>query len=109
MVQIGKQISLKENLIYSSSCSPYERHPGLPPADPYYGGGLPPHGPPPPIDPYHNYDPYQKYYAGRARDPEYPGQRFVIDFDHIRKNKILVVFFLVNMIYIQIIVMIHME
>lgn len=54
---------------------PYERHPGLPPADPYYGGGLPPHGPPPPIDPYHNYDPYQKYYAGRARDPEYPGQR----------------------------------
>ncbi|UJR13860.1 hypothetical protein I4U23_000868 [Adineta vaga] len=58
---------------YSSSRS-YDRHLEAPPIDPYYSSGLP-HGPPPPMDPYQNYDPYQKYYASRPRDPEYPGQR----------------------------------
>ncbi|CAF1220274.1 unnamed protein product [Adineta ricciae] len=58
---------------YGSSRS-YDRHPAPPPIDPYYSGGLP-HGPPPPMDHYQNYDPYQKYYASRPRDPEYPGQR----------------------------------
>jgi len=30
------------------------------------------------VDPYQNYDPYQKYYASRPRDPEFPGQRLVL-------------------------------
>ena len=93
MVRVGKEIFLKENRIYFFSSSAYDRHPGLPPADPYYGGGLP-HAPPPPADPYHNYDPYQKYYANRPRDPEYPAQRFVIDFNRSSKKRRLTLFFL---------------
>jgi hypothetical protein len=58
---------------------PYDRHLGIPPVDPYYGSGLP-RGPPAAVDPYHNYDSYQKYYASRPRDPEFPGQQFVIVF-----------------------------
>jgi len=53
---------------------PYDHHLAIPPVDPYYGSGLP-QGPPPAVDPYHNYDPYQKYYASRPRDPEFPDQR----------------------------------
>jgi hypothetical protein len=49
----------------------YDRNQGTSPVDPYYGGGIPP-GPPPNVDPYHNYDPYQKFYANRPRDPEFP-------------------------------------
>jgi hypothetical protein len=49
----------------------YERNPGTSPVDPYYGGALP-QGPPTSVDPYHSYDPYQKFYASRPRDPEYP-------------------------------------
>ncbi len=61
----------------------YDRNQGAAPADPYYGGPLPP-GPPSNVDPYHNYDPYPKYYAGRPRDPDFsvpasqnPPARFV--------------------------------
>jgi hypothetical protein len=50
----------------------YDRNQGTSPVDPYYGGGGIPPGPPPNVDPYHNYDPYQKFYANRPRDPEFP-------------------------------------
>lgn len=53
------------------------------PADPYYAGGLPPGPPPPMVDPYHNYDAYEKYYGSRSRDPEYPSQRFVFSYFHL--------------------------
>jgi hypothetical protein len=50
----------------------YDRNHGTSPVDPaYYGGGLPP-GPPAQVDPYHSYDPYQKFYANRPRDSEFP-------------------------------------
>ncbi len=49
----------------------YDRNTGTSPVDPYYGGGIPP-TPPTHVDPYQSYDPYQKYYANRPRDPEYP-------------------------------------
>lgn len=49
----------------------YDRNPGTSPMDPYYSGGGLPQVPPTSVDPY-NYDPYQKYYANRPRDPEYP-------------------------------------
>jgi len=54
--------------------------------DPYYGSGLP-QGPPSAVNPY-NYDPYQKYYASRPRDPEFPGQGFVIIFYRFNKRKL---------------------
>ncbi|CAF2590517.1 unnamed protein product [Rotaria sp. Silwood2] len=53
---------------------PYDRHLSAPAVDPYYGTAVP-QGAPPAGDPYHNYDPYEKYYASRPRDPEFPGQR----------------------------------
>ncbi|CAF3817953.1 unnamed protein product [Rotaria magnacalcarata] len=49
----------------------YDRNQGTPPVDPYYSGTLP-QGTQAPVDPYHGYDPYQKYYSSRPRDPEYP-------------------------------------
>jgi hypothetical protein len=49
----------------------YDRNQGASPVDPYYGSGVP-QGPPAAVDPYHNYDPYQKFYASRPRDPEFP-------------------------------------
>lgn len=49
----------------------YDRTQGASPVDPYYGTALP-QGTPPSVDPYHGYDPYQKYYSSRPRDPEYP-------------------------------------
>ncbi len=49
----------------------YDRNQGASPVDPYYGGGVP-QGPPAHVDPYHSYDPYQKFYASRPRDPEFP-------------------------------------
>jgi len=52
---------------------PYDHHLSAPTVDPYYGSGLP-QGPPPTVDAYQSYDPYQKYYASRPRDPEFPGQ-----------------------------------
>jgi len=48
----------------------YDRNQGTSPADSYYGGGLP-QGPPSHVDPYNSYDPYQKFYTSRPRDPEY--------------------------------------
>ncbi len=86
---------------------PYDRHLGIPPVDPYYGSGLS-QALPPAVDPYSNYDPYQKYYASRPRDPEFPGQRFVFIFYLFPRIRVSF-FFLVIMIFIQIIVMIHME
>lgn len=51
----------------------YDRNQGASPIDPYYanGGGLP-QGPPAHMDPYHNYDPYQKFYSSRPRESEFP-------------------------------------
>ena len=64
----------------------YDRNPDTSPVDPYYSSGLP-QGPPTSVDPYHSYDPYQKLYAGRSRDPEYsisagqnPPSRFIFVF-----------------------------
>ncbi len=108
MVQVGKKFFLKEIIYFVFLFyRPYDRHLGVPPIiDPYYGSGLP-QGPPSAVNPY-NYDPYQKYYASRPRDPEFPGQGFVIIFYRFNKRK-LSFFFLVIMISIQLIVMIHME
>ncbi|CAF0902595.1 unnamed protein product [Adineta steineri] len=57
----------------------YDRHLSTSAIDPYYSSGIPHEPPPPPppaaIDPYQNYDPYQKHYASRPRDPGYPDQR----------------------------------
>ncbi|CAF2479247.1 unnamed protein product [Rotaria sp. Silwood2] len=49
----------------------YDRNQGASPVDPYYSGGLP-QGPPASVDPYHSYDPYQKFYTSRPRDSEFP-------------------------------------
>lgn len=49
----------------------YDRTHGTSPVDPYYGGGVP-QGAPTHVDPYQTYDPYQKYYANRPREAEYP-------------------------------------
>jgi hypothetical protein len=49
----------------------YDRNQGTSPVEPYYGSGLP-QGPPAPVDPYHSYDPYQKFYASRTRESEFP-------------------------------------
>ncbi|CAF1006846.1 unnamed protein product [Rotaria sp. Silwood1] len=54
---------------------PYDRHLSTAAVDPYYSGAVVPQGVPPVGDAYHNYDPYEKYYANRPRDPEFPGQR----------------------------------
>ncbi|CAF0890397.1 unnamed protein product [Rotaria sordida] len=59
-----------DNMGYNTSRM-YDRNQGTSPVDPYYGGGLP-QGPPASVDPYHIYDPYQKYYTSRPRDPEFP-------------------------------------
>ncbi|CAF1122304.1 unnamed protein product [Rotaria sordida] len=53
---------------------PYDRHLSTAAVDPYYGSAVS-QGVPPAGDPYHNYDPYEKYYASRPRDPEFPDQR----------------------------------
>lgn len=99
--------SRKKSFLLVFLCRSYDRHPAMPPADPYYSAGLP-QGPPPMADPYQSYDPYQKYYASRPRDSEYPNQRFAINFCFFFKTKILLAF-LVNTIPIQIIVMIPTE
>ncbi|CAF4622958.1 unnamed protein product [Rotaria socialis] len=52
----------------------YDRHLSAPAIDPYYGGGVS-QVPSPAVDPYHNYDLYEKFYASRPRDPEFPVQR----------------------------------
>ncbi|UJR33340.1 hypothetical protein I4U23_020789 [Adineta vaga] len=61
-----------ETLNYGSNRM-YDRNPGASPVDPYYGSSLA-HAPAPPpsVDPYQNYDPYQKFYANRPRDSEFP-------------------------------------
>ena len=66
------------------------------PGDPYYGSGLSQGPPPPPpslVDPYHNYDAYQKYYGNRSRESEYPSQRFVFDLSFFSQSKICAVVF----------------
>jgi len=88
MVQVGKKISFERNHLFFVFLfyRPYDRHLDVPPiVDPYYGSGLP-QGPPSAVNPY-NYDPYQKYYASRPRDPEFPGQGFVINFSRFNKRK----------------------
>jgi hypothetical protein len=109
MVQVGKEIFCERNFFFLMFLfyRPYDRHIGIPPVDPYYTAGLPPE-PPPAVDPYNNYDSYQKYYASRPRDPEFPGQRFAINFCFFHKRRYSFSI-LVIMIFIQIIVMIHME
>lgn len=59
----------------------YDRHLSAPAIDPYYDGEVPP----PAGDPYYNYDRYEKYYASRPSDPEFPGQRLV--FKHSLKKE----------------------
>ncbi len=89
MAQIGKKILLKKKELMDFSFllyRPYDRHLSAPAADPYYSGGLP-QGPPPTVDPYQSYDPYQKYYASRPRDPEFPDQRLLFILYFSQKNE----------------------
>lgn len=93
-------------------CRMYDRNQGTSPVDPYYGGGIPP-GPPTHVDPYHSYDPYQKFHTNQSRDPEYPvstsqnpSSRFRLFF-LLCLNKYI--HFTVIMMFIQIIAVIHMQ
>lgn len=82
--QVGKKLLRSLRFLLSYTTRSYDRHHGIPPADPYYAGGVAP-GPPPMVDPYHNYDPYQKYYGNRSRDAEYPSPRFVVHISYFFK------------------------